>query len=85
MGSGCPNLADVYVCLCQGVTDRKVRKAIGHGATTVEEVGRACGAGTGCGGCRPEIEAMLCAGSPERTSVRTEAVSADRVPVLSPR
>jgi bacterioferritin-associated ferredoxin len=57
------------------VTDRKVRKAIDRGASTVDEVGRACGAGTGCGGCRPEIEAMLCSACPERTSVAAGATS----------
>jgi bacterioferritin-associated ferredoxin len=49
----------VYVCLCQAVSDRKVRKAIRRGARTVEDLGVACGAGTGCGGCRPELEALL--------------------------
>jgi len=49
----------VYVCLCRAVTDRKVRKSIRRGARTVEDIGVACGAGTGCGGCRPELEALL--------------------------
>jgi bacterioferritin-associated ferredoxin len=49
----------MYVCLCRGVSDRKVRKAINRGATTVEEISRTCGAGSGCGGCRPELQAML--------------------------
>jgi len=70
----------VYVCLCRAVSDRKVRKAISHGATTVEEVGGACGAGTGCGGCRPEIEALLCAAARGQ-----EPVAGTRVPALSRR
>ena len=49
----------MYVCLCRGVSDRKVRKAISRGATTVEEIARTCGAGSGCGGCRPELQALL--------------------------
>jgi bacterioferritin-associated ferredoxin len=49
----------VYVCLCRAVSDRKVRRSIRHGARTVEDIGLACGAGTGCGGCRPELEALL--------------------------
>jgi bacterioferritin-associated ferredoxin len=77
----------VYVCLCRGVTDRKVRKAIGRGAATVEEVGRACGAGTGCGGCHPEIEALLCQSATrlEPTKVGAPAHAEERVPALSPR
>ena len=75
------------MCLCRGVTDRKIRRAIGHGASTVDEVGRACGAGTGCGGCRPEIEALLCTTCPERALVGAGANANDtaRLPALSPR
>jgi bacterioferritin-associated ferredoxin len=57
--SGRPNLWAMYVCLCRGVSDRKVRKAIARGAATVEDLARTCGAGSGCGGCRPELQAML--------------------------
>lgn len=49
----------MYVCLCHAVTDRKIRKAIARGATSVDEITRACGAGSGCGGCRPELDALL--------------------------
>ena len=47
------------VCLCHGVSERKVAKAIERGAETIEEVGAACGAGTCCMGCHPTIETML--------------------------
>jgi bacterioferritin-associated ferredoxin len=49
----------MMVCLCNGVGERKVRKAIDHGASTVDEVTAACAAGGRCGGCRPTIAAML--------------------------
>lgn len=49
----------MYVCLCRGVSERKVRSAISRGARTVEEVGAACGAGTRCKGCWPLIDDML--------------------------
>jgi bacterioferritin-associated ferredoxin len=49
----------VYVCSCRGVTDRSIRNAINSGADTVEEIGRACGAGTRCGGCWPVIDELL--------------------------
>jgi len=49
----------LIVCLCHGVRDRDVDAAIGAGAGTVEEVGDACGAGTGCGACVGEIEDKL--------------------------
>jgi bacterioferritin-associated ferredoxin len=45
----------MIVCHCHYVSDREIRQCAQAGACTVSEVGRACGAGTGCGGCRPEI------------------------------
>lgn len=49
----------MIVCLCHGVRDRDLDAAIATGAATVEEVGRACGAGTGCGACIPDVEDRL--------------------------
>lgn len=49
----------MYVCLCKAVSDRDVKASIDDGARTVDEVGEACGAGTGCGACRPMIHEML--------------------------
>jgi bacterioferritin-associated ferredoxin len=47
------------VCLCHGVSERKVERAISHGAATVDDVGVACRAGTSCGVCRETIEDMI--------------------------
>jgi bacterioferritin-associated ferredoxin len=47
------------VCLCHGVSERTVRRAIEHGADTVDAVGARCDAGTCCQSCHPTIEAML--------------------------
>jgi bacterioferritin-associated ferredoxin len=49
----------VYVCLCNVVTEHTVEQAIAAGATTPEQVGRACDAGTACGGCHEIIEQLL--------------------------
>jgi bacterioferritin-associated ferredoxin len=49
----------VIVCLCEVATDRDIAAAIADGAHTVEQVGRRCGAGTGCGSCRDFILDML--------------------------
>lgn len=49
----------MVVCLCQGVSDRHVRRAIEDGATSRREVTRACGAGGVCGGCHREIHDMI--------------------------
>lgn len=49
----------MYVCLCQGVTDRDIDQAIDEGASTVEEIAYCTRAGTRCGSCIPTIRAML--------------------------
>ncbi len=46
----------MIVCHCRRVTDRAIRKAVREGAGCHNEVARACGAGTGCGGC---VEAVI--------------------------
>lgn len=51
--------ASVILCHCNGVTERKIRRVIDHGAQCVDSIGDACGAGTRCGGCHVWLEAML--------------------------
>lgn len=47
------------VCWCNGVSIGGVERAVADGASTVECVGRATRAGTGCGGCRGRIAEVL--------------------------
>lgn len=48
------------ICNCMGVTRGEIIKAIKEKKlTTVEQVGDATDAGTGCGGCQPDIQAIL--------------------------
>jgi len=49
----------MIVCLCKAVSSSTVRRVIDEGALTTDEVGRACGAGTDCGGCRGAIDDLL--------------------------
>jgi bacterioferritin-associated ferredoxin len=51
----------VYVCICNAVPDTEIRSCIARGARSVEEVGDACGAGTGCGSCHDHIDVFLAA------------------------
>jgi len=51
----------MYVCICAAVTDTVVRSCIARGARTVDEVGDACEAGTGCGSCHDHIDVFLTA------------------------
>jgi bacterioferritin-associated ferredoxin len=56
----------VLVCHCKVVYDHRIREEISRGAWDEFAVARACGAGTGCGGCVPAISRLLaeCAGCP---------------------
>ena len=49
----------MWVCHCKGVTDGQIRSAISAGARTVVDIGTHCRAGTGCGGCLPEVCRLL--------------------------
>lgn len=49
----------MILCLCQGVSDREVIEVVERGASTVSDVKRQCGAGTGCGMCVADIRMHL--------------------------
>ncbi len=49
----------MIVCLCQAVSDSQIEEAINRGASSVEAVGRVCGAGTDCGSCVQSIVERL--------------------------
>jgi bacterioferritin-associated ferredoxin len=51
----------MIVCLCHPTSERELDAIIDDGARTVEEVGRRCGAGTGCGACLDEVRERLTA------------------------
>ncbi|MET0344471.1 MAG: (2Fe-2S)-binding protein [Polyangiales bacterium] len=75
----------MIVCHCFRVSDREIRSCAREGACSVTDVGDACGAGTGCGGCRPEI-ARLVEGEFATTHAHTHAQqpvpSYPRLPIL---
>ena len=49
----------MLVCHCLCVFDATVRECVRQGARTPEDVADQCGAGSGCGGCRQSIEAIV--------------------------
>lgn len=49
----------MLVCHCKRVNDRTIRAAVESGAKCRGQVAKACGAGTGCGGCIPEVERII--------------------------
>jgi bacterioferritin-associated ferredoxin len=67
----------MIVCICRRVSDRQIQHAIDDGARSVEEVGAACRAGTGCGSCHEAIADMIATRSDPGCERR-------HLPVLSP-
>lgn len=49
----------MIVCFCHGINDRALEKIIDNGATTVRDIGDACGAGTDCGSCANRLRRTL--------------------------
>ena len=49
----------MIVCLCHGVSEKKLEQIIEDGADSLKAVERACGAGGDCGSCRFMIAKKL--------------------------
>ncbi|MBX3162410.1 MAG: (2Fe-2S)-binding protein [Deltaproteobacteria bacterium] len=49
----------MLICLCHPTSDRDLDAVIDNGATTVQEIGQRCGAGTGCGACVEDLRDRL--------------------------
>ncbi len=49
----------MIVCLCKAVGSKTIERLIDEGARSVACIGKACGAGTDCGGCRGTLDDML--------------------------
>ncbi|MCI7792460.1 MAG: (2Fe-2S)-binding protein [Lachnospiraceae bacterium] len=50
---------DKVVCNCLGVTNGMIKEAVDAGASTLEEVQNATGAGTVCGVCIDDVERLV--------------------------
>jgi bacterioferritin-associated ferredoxin len=58
----------MIVCCCHAVSELEIEATIRRGATTLADIGRACGAGTDCGSCLSDLEDRL-----ERACERSRA------------
>jgi NAD(P)H-nitrite reductase large subunit len=70
----------VVVCICANVTEQELVAVIDDGARSVKAVGRRCGAGAGCGECKPLIREQL----QQCRAARTADVGALTSPELAP-
>jgi bacterioferritin-associated ferredoxin len=49
----------MYVCVCNGITDKQIRRAARNGVSTLYELRGALGVATGCGTCARTAEDIL--------------------------
>jgi bacterioferritin-associated ferredoxin len=49
----------MYVCLCNGLTDRDIRRAADQGCTTVASVYRSLESEVNCGRCVPLAKQLI--------------------------
>ncbi|MEQ1566097.1 MAG: (2Fe-2S)-binding protein [Myxococcota bacterium] len=49
----------MVLCLCEGVSDQKIRAAVRDGAETVGAIARRTGAGRDCGSCVCDLARIL--------------------------
>jgi NifU-like protein len=58
---------DALICTCFGVSESTIEAVIaGQSLESVEEIGRACNAGRGCGSCQPLIQELIDTSTLER-------------------
>jgi len=76
----------MYVCLCQGISDRDIKKAIAQGHTTLGDLLKyfSAGRGPGCGACHPTLRKMLAQAQSEKSPSENKVQeSADTLFVLA--
>jgi bacterioferritin-associated ferredoxin len=49
----------MLVCICKGVSDRRINEEIRRGACTLRQIQEGCQAGTDCKSCVRQIRQML--------------------------
>lgn len=49
----------MYVCVCKGISDRRIRDAVHQGQSSFEELQRCTGVSTCCGKCEPTARAVF--------------------------
>jgi bacterioferritin-associated ferredoxin len=63
----------MYVCVCNGISDRTVKAAVAAGCRSVAQVYQAVGERPQCGKCVRHIRAMVRAGAVEEAPVCAQA------------
>jgi len=56
----------MLVCICKGISDRRIHEEIRRGNATLGAIQSCCQAGTDCGACVSKIRRLLATSSAER-------------------
>lgn len=71
----------MIVCICRGVSDRTINRAIENGAETIADLQR-CGIGDCCGGCHGSLRMMLAEAAEARAAAAVPCPACDGVPSI---
>jgi bacterioferritin-associated ferredoxin len=52
-------MGPMLVCLCKGVSDKKIRWLVQNGACSLREVMQTCQAGSDCGSCVGQVRELI--------------------------
>ena len=59
----------MYICLCNGITDREIRACAEEGACSLGDLECCLGVGTCCGKCKPAAKEILDESGAERVAL----------------
>ncbi|MDO5091715.1 MAG: (2Fe-2S)-binding protein [Cardiobacteriaceae bacterium] len=49
----------MYICICHGISDRTIRKALDNGARHYRDIADGLGAGSCCGLCVADVKSLI--------------------------
>lgn len=67
----------MHVCICNALSDRRIRQEIAAGARSAGEVYGRCGVVPQCGKCVPHVRDMVRRGEPEAAPLGPAALAAE--------
>jgi bacterioferritin-associated ferredoxin len=49
----------MYICICKGITDGQIRRAVNEGATTLTDLRKQLGVASQCGKCACQASSVI--------------------------
>jgi bacterioferritin-associated ferredoxin len=66
----------MIICLCEGLSETAIRRAVDQGSRTVQQLAASCGAGRNCGSCGCDLKRIISeAIAPEAAELEAEEVA----------